>query len=268
MPKGRLNQSLESDLAVQLGQRLDRYVQACGGNPERKTPWTRHCLWQVYLAMRNIFHTDSWMAAKFKSPGYVAEMRRLEQYLYSLGYAPTHAFRDLGIHRRTIHSWLSFREAITPEDAVKLRRIGFEFDPWFLDALSNKHEYQRGIRERGREAFLEHFVIPRIMDKQIHNTATYLARQTANIWREPKLLEVFSAIIAKCHEAGGKGHWGIELDLVELKSDQVMALSYWLSAEQGFGTALPERNMLRVFWSENTPKSFLKVEVEYGEQQG
>jgi plasmid maintenance system antidote protein VapI len=265
MAKERIKRSHEAELAYYLGLALDKYVQACGGNPKKKTPWTRHCLWQVYLSMRNIFHTDSWMAAKFTSPGYVAEMRRLELYLYSLGYVPSHASRDIGIHRRTVHGWLSFREAITPEDAVKLRQIGFEFDPWFLDALSNKHEYQRGIRERGREAFLEHYVLPRIMEKQIHDTATYLARQTANIWREARLLEVFSGIVAACHDAAGKGHWGIEVDLLELKPDQVMALAYWLSAEQGFGTAMPERNTLRVYWSGEPPKSWHRIEVDHGD---
>jgi plasmid maintenance system antidote protein VapI len=262
MARERVRKSHEIELARKLGQALDKYVQACGGEPKRKTPWTRHCLWQVYLGMRNIFHTDSWMAAKFTSPGYVAEMRRLELFLYSLGYVPKHASRDIGIHRRTIHGWLSFREAITPEDAVKLRQLGFEFDPWFLDALANKHEYQRGIRERGREAFLEHHVIPRIMDKQTHDTATYLARQTANAWREPKLLQVFADIVTQCHGAAEHGHWGVEVELTFLEPPQVMALAYWLGAEQGFGTALPERNLLRVFWSNLEPKSWGRIEVD------
>lgn len=261
MPKLLVGKTRELELAMALGKALDKYVHACGGDPKRRTPWVRFCLWQVYLSMRNIFHTDSWMVAKFTSPGYVAEMRRLETYLYDNGYAPTHALRDLGIHRRVIHNWLSFREAITPEDAAKLRRVGFEFDPWFLDAITNKHEYQRGIRERGRAAFVENFVIPRIMEKQVHNTATYLARQAANTWREPKLLNVFSKLVSICTEAAEEGKWGIEVDLVSLKPDQVMALAYWLSAEHGFSITLPERNILRIHWWVEVPKSWQRIEI-------
>jgi hypothetical protein len=41
-----------------------------------------------------------------------------------------------------------------------------------------------------------------------------------------------------------------------------MALAYWLGAEQGFGTTLPERNLLRVFWSNLEPKSWGRIEVD------